>query len=98
MGSRGHPLVWRHREGRPPLVIGRTSENIVGWPRADGVAFLDELLLRATTPHRICEHEWTAGDTVMWDNAGMLYAVGRTLTSGRREMIRSTLVGTEPTE
>lgn len=98
MGSREHPMVWRHREGRPSLVVGGTSENIVGWERTAGVAFLDGLVERATTPDRIYQHEWAVGDTVMWDNAGMLHAVEPYEEGSKRELIRTTLVGVEPTE
>jgi alpha-ketoglutarate-dependent sulfate ester dioxygenase len=98
MGRREHPLVWEHREGRPSLIIGGTSENIVGMERADGVAFLDDLVERVTTSEQVYTHEWSVGDTVMWDNQGLLHCVEPYEEGSRREMIRSTLLGVEPTE
>lgn len=98
MGSREHPLVWKHREGLPSLVIGGTSENIVGMERSAGVKFLDELAERATTPDHVYQHDWKIGDTVIWDNPGLLHAVEPYEEGSKREMIRSTLVGVEPTE
>jgi len=38
------------------------------------------------------------GDTVMWDNCGMLHAVEPYEEGSKRELIRTTLVGVEPTE
>ncbi len=98
MGHREHPLVWQHRQGRPSLIIGGTSEGIVGMERSEGVAFLDSLAERVTTPDRVYTHEWSVGDTVMWDNQGLLHCVEPYEEGSRREMIRSTLLGVEPTE
>jgi alpha-ketoglutarate-dependent sulfate ester dioxygenase len=98
MGRREHPLVWRHLQGLPSLVIGGTSENIVGWEVGKGVAFLDELVERVTAPDHVYTHDWTIGDTVIWDNPGMLHSVEPYEDGSKREMVRSTLVGVEPTE
>lgn len=98
MGRREHPLVWKHQEGLPSLIIGGTSENIVGWNLEEGVQFLDELAERAAAPDRIYTHEWDVGDTVIWDNPGMLHSVAPYPEDSGREMIRCTLVGVEPTE
>jgi alpha-ketoglutarate-dependent taurine dioxygenase len=98
MGAREHPLVWRHRQGRPSLVIGGTSDYIVGMERDVGRALLDELAERATAPDRVYRHEWSIGDTVIWDNPGMLHRVEPYEDGSPREMIRCTLIGDEPTE
>jgi alpha-ketoglutarate-dependent taurine dioxygenase len=98
MGCREHPLVWMHSEGLPSLVIGGTSENIVGWELKKGVEFLDDLVARATTPDRVYTHDWMVGDTVIWDNPGMLHSVEPYEDGSKREMVRCTLVGVEPTE
>ncbi|WP_024796522.1 TauD/TfdA dioxygenase family protein [Tomitella biformata] len=98
MQSREHPLVWRHREGRPSLIIGGTTDHIPGMDVAEGRAYLDDLVARATTPDRVYSHEWSVGDTVIWDNPGMLHCVQPYEEGSAREMIRCTLVGEEPTE
>lgn len=98
MQSREHPLVWNHREGRPSLIIGGTSDYIVGMDKDESRVFLDQLVERATTPDRVYSHEWSVGDTVIWDNPGMLHRVQPYEDGSKREMIRCTLVGEEPTE
>jgi alpha-ketoglutarate-dependent sulfate ester dioxygenase len=46
----------------------------------------------------VYSHAWTVGDTVIWDNAGMLHSVEPYEEGSKREHIRTTLVGTEPTD
>jgi alpha-ketoglutarate-dependent taurine dioxygenase len=94
--QREHPLVWRHASGRRSLVIGATSDHVVGMDVEEGRALLADLLERATKSDRVFQHVWTVGDTVMWDNTGTLHrAMPYDPTSGR-EMHRTTLVGEEP--
>lgn len=97
-GGREHPLVWRHRAGRPSVVIGGTAEYLVGMEPETGSALLDELVERATAPDRVYRHEWSVGDTVIWDNPGLLHRVEPYEDGSKREMIRTTLIGDEPTE
>jgi len=90
-----HPLVWTHRDGRKSLVLGTTASHIEGWDKAEGRAFLDDLLDRVTAPEHVYTHEWEIGDLVIWDNRGALHrARPYSETSGRR-MSRTTLVGDE---
>lgn len=42
------------------------------------------------------EHVWSDGDTIMWNNYGVLHRVMPYDASSHREMHRTTLVGTEP--
>lgn len=72
---REHPLVWRHRSGRNSLVLGATTEGVVGMDPVAGRALLDDLLVRSTTPESVYRHEWRLGDTVIWDNRGVLHRV-----------------------
>jgi alpha-ketoglutarate-dependent taurine dioxygenase len=99
-GNREHPLVWKRAEGYglPSLIIGGTSDYIPGLPRDESDALLDSLAARATTPDRVYRHEWSVGDTVMWDNTGLLHRVEPYEEGSERELIRTTLVGHEPTE
>jgi alpha-ketoglutarate-dependent taurine dioxygenase len=96
--SREHPLVWQHRNGRGSLVIGATSERIVDMDLDAGLALLEELVERATTPDRVYRHEWSLGDAVIWDNPGLLHRVEPYADDSPRQMIRTALVGDEPTE
>src|SRR5262249_39070739 len=68
-----HPLVWTHRSGRRSLLLGASADHIVDMDLDEGRALLDELLARATTPDRVYRHEWSVGDTIIWDNRGVLH-------------------------
>ena len=91
-----HPLVWTHRSGRRSLVIGASADHVVGMDVDEGRALLDDLLLRSTTPDRVYRHQWTIGDTVIWDNRGVLHRVEPYAMDSPREMLRTTVLGDEP--
>lgn len=95
---REQPLVWRHRSGRRSLVIGSTTDHVVGMDKDAGRVLLDDLLDRSTTTERVYQHEWSVGDTVIWDNRGVLHRVERYDDHSGREMIRTSLLGNEPIE
>jgi alpha-ketoglutarate-dependent taurine dioxygenase len=93
-----HPLVWTHRDGRRSLVLGASTDHVVGMEVDEGRALLDELLARSTAEARVYRHQWAVGDTVIWDNRGVLHrALPYDATSGR-EMFRTTVLGDEPIE
>jgi alpha-ketoglutarate-dependent taurine dioxygenase len=94
--SREHPLVWTHESGRKSLVIGQTADYIVGKDHEEGRSMLDELNARATRPERVYQHVWSEGDTILWDNTGVVHRVQPYDVKSRREMHRTTLVGEEP--
>jgi alpha-ketoglutarate-dependent taurine dioxygenase len=96
--TREHPLVWRHRSGRRSLVLGASTDHVVGMDRASGRALLDELLARSTGPDRIYRHHWSVGDTVIWDNRGVVHRATPYDSGSPREMWRTTLLGDEPIE
>jgi alpha-ketoglutarate-dependent taurine dioxygenase len=90
-----HPLVWTHESGRRSLVIGTHADHVEGMPLEDGRALLADLLERATRPDLVYRHRWVAGDTVLWDNRGLLHRVARYDTTMPREMFRTTVLGQE---
>ena len=90
-----HPLVWRHRSGRCSLVLGATTDHVVGMHRDEGRALLDDLLARSTTPDRVYRHEWNVGDVVIWDNRGVLHRACPYDPSSPRDMHRTTFAGDE---
>jgi alpha-ketoglutarate-dependent taurine dioxygenase len=92
------PLVWAHRDGRRSLVIGASCDHVTGLERAESRALLDDLLARATRPERVYRHEWSVGDTVIWDNRGVLHRVIPYDATSPREMLRTTILGDEPIE
>jgi alpha-ketoglutarate-dependent taurine dioxygenase len=94
--SREQPLVWTHHTGRKSLVIGHSADYIIGMDREQGRAILRDLDARATTPDRVYRHTWSQGDTVIWDNRGVLHRVTPYDPNSQREMHRTTLAGDEP--
>ena len=51
---------------------------------------------RATTPDRVCRHEWKVGDVVIWDNRGVLHRALPYDPTSPRDMHRTTFAGDEP--
>ena len=91
-----HPLVWTHRSGRKSLVLGASADYIVGMDRDEGRTLLAELLDRATVADKVYSHNWSVGDTVIWDNRGVLHRAAPYDPSSPREMLRTTILGDEP--
>ncbi|GAC1396843.1 MAG: TauD/TfdA family dioxygenase [Mycobacterium sp.] len=91
-----HPLVWTHRSGRRSLVLGASADYVVGMEPDEGRALLAELLHRVTGPDRVYSHRWSVGDTVIWDNRGVLHRAAAYDPSSEREMLRTTVLGDEP--
>jgi alpha-ketoglutarate-dependent taurine dioxygenase len=94
--GREHPLIWTHKSGHRSLVIGATTDHVIGMSREAGRALLDDLLKRSTRAERVYRHHWSVGDTVIWDNRGVLHRVEPYDLSSPREMLRTTLLGDEP--
>lgn len=91
-----HPLVWTHRSGRKSLVLGASADYVVGMDLDEGRALLAELLERATERDKVYSHSWSVGDTVIWDNRGVLHRAAPYDPSSPREMLRTTVLGDEP--
>lgn len=91
-----HPLVWTHNDGRKSLVLGASADYVVGMDLDEGRALLAELLDCATTPDKVYSHRWSVGDTVIWDNRGVLHRAAPYDPDSPREMLRTTVLGDEP--
>ncbi|MGV0645693.1 TauD/TfdA family dioxygenase [Mycolicibacterium sp. XJ2546] len=91
-----HPLVWTHRSGRKSLVLGASADYVVGMDVEEGRALLAELLDRATGADKVYSHKWSVGDTVIWDNRGVLHRATPYDPDSPREMLRTTILGDEP--
>jgi alpha-ketoglutarate-dependent taurine dioxygenase len=90
------PLVWTHHDGRRSLVVGASADHVVGMGLEESRALLDDLLARATRPERVYQHRWSVGDTVIWDNRGVLHRAVPYDPGSPREMLRTTVLGDEP--
>ena len=74
------------------LYIGEHATHVVGWPPAEGEAFLNELNDFATQPQFIYTHQWRAGDLVIWDNRCTLHrAAGYDVYKYKRDLRRATI-------
>jgi alpha-ketoglutarate-dependent taurine dioxygenase len=91
-----HPLVWTRRTGRKSLVIGAHADHVVGMDLGEGRALLQGLLDRATAPDRVYRHRWSVGDTVIWDNTGVVHRAAPYPPDSPRELLRTTVFGDEP--
>jgi alpha-ketoglutarate-dependent taurine dioxygenase len=91
-----HPLVWTHRSGGKSLVLGASADYVVGMDLDKGRALLAELLDRATAADKVYSHDWSVGDTVIWDNRGVLHRAAPYDPDSPREMLRATVLGDEP--
>jgi alpha-ketoglutarate-dependent taurine dioxygenase len=90
------PLVWNHRSGRKSLVVGATTEYVIGMDPPESLDLLFRLRAWATQPQYVYRHEWTVGDMLIWDNTGTMHrAMAYALDSGRL-MHRTTIEGEEP--
>ncbi|MCV7062107.1 TauD/TfdA family dioxygenase [Mycolicibacterium vaccae] len=74
----------------------RSAEHVVGMDLDEGRALLAELLDRATPPTKVYRHHWSVGDTVIWDNRGVLHRAAPYDLDSPREMLRTTVLGDEP--
>jgi alpha-ketoglutarate-dependent taurine dioxygenase len=91
-----NPLVWTHSSGRRSLVIGSSADHVVGMETMESRMLLDDLLEHTTRPDRVYRHHWSVGDTVIWDNRGVVHRALPYGDTSRREMLRTTVLGDEP--
>lgn len=90
-----HPIVWNQSSGRKSLIIGTTTDRIVGMPLAEGRALLERLREWTVQPDFVYRHEWHEGDLVIWNNCGTLHRVIPYDRNSGRTMHRTTVVGVE---
>lgn len=90
-----HPLVRTHPEsGRKALYIAAHLGEIVGWPKDEARAFIDELMQFATQPRFVHAHVWRERDLVIYDNRSVMHRATPFDTQGqRRELLTTRLSG-----
>jgi alpha-ketoglutarate-dependent taurine dioxygenase len=89
------PLVWQHRSGRRSLVIGASARQVLGMEETASRALLDELVERSTAPSNVYRHMWSKGDSVIWDNHGVLHRALPYEPGSPRDIQRSTMFNDE---
>ena len=90
-----HPLVWRHESGRKSLILGVTSDALVGLPEDESRALIEMLTDHTTRPELAYRHEWEIGDLLIWDNCGVMHRATPYDPSAGRLMHRTVLYGNE---
>ena len=91
----GHPLVWKHLDGRHSLVIGSTAARIEELDDEEGKALLDELLDWCTQDRFTYLHTWSKGDMVIFNNPGLLHRSRPYDEASGRVLHRATVKGAE---
>ena len=93
--SKEQPLAWTHESGRTSLVLGATTDHVVGMDLDEGRALIEKLEAWATDERFVYHHDWKVGDLVMWDNRGTMHRALPYTDDSPRLMHRVTLVGDE---
>ena len=90
------PIVWTHQSGRKSLLLGATSDYVIGLPVEESRALLARLRDCATQPQYVYQHQWQPGDLLIWDNTGTMHRVLPYAVDSGRLMHRTILAGEEP--
>lgn len=90
-----HPIICIHPpSGKRTLYLGRRrNAHIVGLPRDESEALLDELWAHAARPEHAFAHRWRVGDVLMWDNRTTLHRRDPFDATARRLMYRTQIKG-----
>ena len=93
-----HPVIRTHPDtGRHVLYLGRIGNGyILGLPAEESDRLLDALWAHVTRPEFIWEHEWRAGDLLIWDNRCVSHARGSFDPDSRRLLHRVTVKSEKP--
>ncbi|UYN93060.1 MAG: TauD/TfdA family dioxygenase [Enhydrobacter sp.] len=89
-----HPLVRTHPEtGRKAVYLNPNRlDRIVGLPREESDALLDELADEARKPRHHHGHVWKAGDIVVWDNRATMHRVVIDYPMGEQRIMHRVLI------
>ena len=102
----------RGGRARPPSIpsYGRTGTDVAAWCSARppttswawssrrAGTFLPTCSIGRPLRSASYRHQWTVGDTVIWDNRGVLHRAAAYDADSPREMFRTTVLGDEPIE
>jgi len=96
--SAEHPVVRAHPDtGRPSLFVHKQfSRRIPQLARPESQMLLGHLFRWQEQIRFSCRWRWSPGDVVLWDERNTLHAMVDD-TEGRRELMRATVLGDEPT-
>ena len=93
-------MVKIHPEtGRPALFVGRHAFGIPGLERTESRRLLKQLIdFVVSDESRVYTHQWTAGDTLLWDNRYVLHRAMPYDYTEPRVLIGTRIAGDPETE
>jgi taurine dioxygenase len=93
-----HPLVRTHPDsGKRILYLDSSTEvEVVGLPKAEGLALIEDLRRHFEQERFRYTHQWQVGDIVYWDNQAVLHARSAFPAEERRVLKRISLTGSRP--
>jgi len=89
-------MTWRNPlNGRIALYIASHAYAIEGLGDTEARTLLDELIAAATGPEFVYQHQWRAGDVLMWDNRATMHRGRPWPPDEPRSMVRTTISAVE---
>ncbi|HZP76598.1 MAG TPA: TauD/TfdA family dioxygenase [Pseudolabrys sp.] len=85
-------MVWRNPvNNRGALYLASHAYAVEGMERAAGLAWIEELVAKATAPGLSYVHTWQPGDVVMWDNRATMHRGRPWPANEARYLVRTTI-------
>jgi taurine dioxygenase len=93
-----HPLVRTHPDSAKRVLYldAATEVEVVGLPKAEGAALVEELRAHFQQDRFRYTHHWSVGDVVYWDNQAVLHARRAFPAEQRRVLKRISIAGSRP--
>ena len=93
MATVQHRLVRVNQaNGLKSVMIGAHAKCVVGWPKDESRALLEDLLERATRPENTYRHAWRAGDVIVWDNQATVHRATEYDTAKHQRLMQRTTI------
>ena len=77
---------------RKAIYAGAHASHIIGWPREESRAFIQQLNDFVTQPQFCYSHSWREGDLVVWDNRAVLHRATAYDTQRHKRLMQRTTV------
>jgi alpha-ketoglutarate-dependent 2,4-dichlorophenoxyacetate dioxygenase len=87
-----HPLVRRLPDGQKALFVSPFGGQILGMEKPRSDALVNELLSFATSGPFTYKHQWRLGDTLVWNNRGLVHQAQTWDRARHRRLLQRTEV------
>jgi taurine dioxygenase len=96
--TQSHPIVTRHPvTGRPVLFVNPVyAHSIEGWTHAESAALMQHLFRLSINENFTCRLHWERHTLAIWDNRCTMHNALNDYSGVRREMFRTSVVGSTP--